>query len=559
VIDQQASVGTSKGQSSTALNVLFAAWPLGLLALFICGSAGVLSVAMGPDNNWDLRYYHLYAPWAYLHDRYLYDVGPAQVQGFFNPTADLLFYALMSSRLNETPRIIAFIMGAVHGINAALVLGIAYHIFRPLQLLERSILTALALLMGVSGAGFIPLLGTTTNDLVDSIFVLSSLLAILQLDESKKKRWMWSRFAGAGVLAGFAIGLKYTAVIFIPGLTLVALVTALRHQAIAGLIAFIVATILGFLLVAGHHLLTLWRDFGNPVFPLLNHIFHSPFYEPRSIRDTRFVFHDVWQLIAYPFYWTKTNSYLVSELAFRDWRGAIAYVAMATASIRCAADRLLGERRRYGVLAEKSGLDLILIFVAISYLCWCVGFGIYRYAVVLEMLTGVVSIGGLIWLFEDSAVRIAVAIAAFTTVATTTVYPDWGRGEHPSAGIRPARYGAKYIDVRVPQLPMNSLVLIPTWEPVSYFIPFAEPTARYLGIENNFLQLSQNNKLVAEVRRLMRTPGAPKFILSVGAVDSDNLNRLLGEFGLRLRTSPCERISSNLEEHALSLCQIAVD
>ena len=55
--------------------------------MVICG-AGVLSVALGPDNNWDLRYYHLYAPWAYLHGRYLYDIGPAQEQGFLNPTAD---------------------------------------------------------------------------------------------------------------------------------------------------------------------------------------------------------------------------------------------------------------------------------------------------------------------------------------------------------------------------------------------------------------------------------------------------------------------------------------
>src|SRR5262249_32291217 len=82
------------------------------LTLLICGGAGVLSVAMGPDNNWDLRYYHLYAPWAYLHGRYLYDVAPAQYQGFFNPTADLLFYVLISSILNESPRIIAFIIGA---------------------------------------------------------------------------------------------------------------------------------------------------------------------------------------------------------------------------------------------------------------------------------------------------------------------------------------------------------------------------------------------------------------------------------------------------------------
>jgi hypothetical protein len=56
-----------------------------VVALLVCCGTGLISVALGPDNNWDLRYYHLYAPWAYLHGRYLYDIGPAQYQGFFNP------------------------------------------------------------------------------------------------------------------------------------------------------------------------------------------------------------------------------------------------------------------------------------------------------------------------------------------------------------------------------------------------------------------------------------------------------------------------------------------
>src|SRR5206468_7821991 len=124
-----------------------------LLYVLICGGAGLLSIMLGPDNNWDLRYYHLYAPWAYWHGRYLYDVGPAQYQGFFNPVADFLFYGLTSSVLNETPRVIAFIMGAVHGINDVLVLAIAAHVIRPQERWERLILWAAAALIGVSGAG----------------------------------------------------------------------------------------------------------------------------------------------------------------------------------------------------------------------------------------------------------------------------------------------------------------------------------------------------------------------------------------------------------------------
>jgi hypothetical protein len=139
-------------------------------------------------------------------------------------------------------------------------------------------------------------------------------------------------------------------------------------------------------------------------------------------------------------------------------------------------------------------------------------------------------------------------------LAMTTIRLDWGRGVHPSRDRRPAAYADKYIDIQVPKLPENSVVLLATGQPASYFIPFAEPSSRYLGIENNYLRLSQDNLLATEVKRLMRSD-RPKFIVSVGNFNSDKLNGILKQFGLRLSASPCEPIRSNLEEHHLSLCR----
>ena len=156
--DQGNTVQARLNMSSSANTGLVA-----LGALLICASAGLLSVVLGPDNYWDLRFYHLYAPWAYLHERYLYDVAPAEWQSYFNPAADFLFYGLTSSILNGTPRIIAFIMGAVHGLNVVLVVAIAKHVLRPREPWARVALCTAATLIGVSGAGFVPLLGTTSR------------------------------------------------------------------------------------------------------------------------------------------------------------------------------------------------------------------------------------------------------------------------------------------------------------------------------------------------------------------------------------------------------------
>ena len=278
--------------------------------LLLVLGAGLMSVLAGPDNNWDLRYYHLYAPWAYLYDRYLYDIGPAQSQGFFNPASDFLFYGLISSPLNGFPRAVAFIMGAIHGINAVLVLLIANHVIRPAKDTERRILRAVALFLGISGVGFVSLLGLTTNDLINSIFVLGALLCLLKFDGAKGSRA--ALLTATGLLIGIAVGLKYTAAVFAPGLFIIAAVLAIRHRTLHGLAGFVAASIAAVLLVAGPHMLTLWRDFGNPFFPLFNDIFQSPSYDPVPLRDDRFVPGTIWEFLAYPFYWARYNHYLVT-------------------------------------------------------------------------------------------------------------------------------------------------------------------------------------------------------------------------------------------------------
>src|SRR5262245_10859481 len=218
MINQQGAIDPSMGQGSFATDVQWTKWHFLLRALLVCSGAGLLSVAFGPDNYWDLRYYHLYAPWAYLHGRYLYDIGPAQEQGFLNPVADLLFYGLICSPLNEAPRVIAFIMGAVHGINAALLFGIVCEVVRPVEAVERMTLRAVAWLMGVSGAGFISLLGTASNDLITALFVLASLYGLVRVAGHQDGDSHWRRFGAAGLCAGLGIGLKFTSAPFVPGL-----------------------------------------------------------------------------------------------------------------------------------------------------------------------------------------------------------------------------------------------------------------------------------------------------------------------------------------------------
>jgi hypothetical protein len=167
------------------------------------------------------------------------------------------------------------------------------------------------------------------------------------------------------------------------------------------------------------------------------------------------------------------------------------------------------------------------------------------------MLTGIVTVGALLWLFDDRRWRIGSALAVVLLAGVTTVYLDWEKVGHGPSRLR---YGDRYVDVRVPPLPADSVVLIATWDPVAFFIPYAEPRAQYVGIENNYLELSQHNLLAEKVNHLMREPGRPKFVLNVDRFDADKLNALLAHFDLKLGAQPCRPIETNLVGHALSLC-----
>src|SRR6478735_682546 len=58
---------------------------------------GAAACALGQSNNWDLRNYHWYDGWAWLHGRGLQDLAAAQSQSWFNPLLPALLYALLSS------------------------------------------------------------------------------------------------------------------------------------------------------------------------------------------------------------------------------------------------------------------------------------------------------------------------------------------------------------------------------------------------------------------------------------------------------------------------------
>jgi hypothetical protein len=493
-------------------------WTAYLGALML--GCGLVSVRHGADASWDLRNYHLYTPFAALGERYSTDVAPAQLQSYFNPLLDYPFYCLIQAG-NGWPRLTAFLMGSAHGLNlfavtltARACLGFA-GVWGGRQGWG---LLACAVLIGATGAGSVPLIGTTTGDLFAAIPVLFGVDALLGgLAAERGRGLLW-----AGLGAGLATGAKLTMAVYVVGM--MASLLVLPWRLVPGALArFGAAALAGFGLAAGPHMARMASLFGNPVFPLFNSVFRSPFWQDAPLFDRRFLPGSVWQAAAYPVFWAVDGTRaLVSEIPFRDPRLALALLAALV------------------VLQRERALRGLALFFLASYAAWLGLFAIYRYAVPLEMLSGVAIVLALSRLGRG---RVALSCAAALVCIAATEPLDWGH----------TAFRAHYIEVAGPALPEGALVAIAGGDPVAYLIPFMDRGTAWLGIANNLLAPGQDNALLARERALVALHEGPVFALNAG-LGALEYGTALASLGLAPGQGRCAPVASNLAPDVYWIC-----
>src|SRR5947209_7057189 len=293
-----------------------------LFALF-CVAAGLYSVGMGTDTMWDLKNYHLYVALAFFEDRLFYDVAPAQLQSYQPPFGDLYLYILFEY-LNDWPRLFAFIQGIFAGIYGYLVFLVTRMVAASLVESQRAKWTyaALATALGLTGAGFTPLIGVATGDINVGVAVLASLALVLAWVE-RTPAGVWQLFF-AGCFAGLALAIKLTAVMYCIPLGLI--VVATRN--FRGVIAFGFAAATVFLALWGPHGWKLWMEFGNPLFPLYNDIFRSPDWLPQRLTlYQRYLPSSALEYLFYPFVWAVPQRRVI-ELSTQDLRLSLLLIGL---------------------------------------------------------------------------------------------------------------------------------------------------------------------------------------------------------------------------------------
>jgi hypothetical protein len=509
----------------------------GLRVLFLLLLIGALySMHKGQDAAWDLKNYHLYNAWALLHGRLTIDLAPVGLQGYFNPLLDLPYFWLGTSPLHHLPRLLAAIQGLCYGALAFVLLRIS---IRLAEIRQRSygVADVLAVVIGITGTMVTSQTGTCTNEVPLALLVVLGFYVLLPLCTGKLPEDAARRVVVAALLCGVAAGLKPTAVVFTPAMAAALwFARGCRIDAWRLSLIFVAVAFAAFLAAYGWWGWQLYRLTGNPVFPLFNQIFHSAWVPATAGTDRQFMPRGMLQWVFYPFYWIRKNAYQGGN-TFADARYAAAMIAAAFLAASHA-----WTWRRPGT-GDSRPVRFVLVFVAVAYVPWLGLYSILRYAVALEVMTGLIILMSLQHL--ASIVRwpgmpkhgltwSMMALAAL--IIGCSRYTDWGHA--PYAGVS--------FDVQTPAIDPGSMVLM-IGQPNAYVIPFVERAeqSEFVGLTWLTEQASHDRLGAATRERIVHHRGSMYAILrDDDAADLTQLANLLPTMQL----AQCTPIQSSLEK-----------
>lgn len=492
-------------------------------------ACGLASVHFGEDWGWDLHNYHYYNAYAFLNHRHALDFAVADKETHFNPLLDVAYYLVVQS---VRPVWAGFIVGAVHGLAVTLLFGIAYEVLSRLEVLRsgRVPLAAACAFAGVCEPMFLAQLGTTWNDIVLTSFVLAAVLVLVRRlgrgdDLGTVRAGGLGAVVIAGLLIGMAAGFKLTSATFAVGMTLalLAIPVAGWWSRLGSTTSFAAGVVVGILLTNGFWMAHLYAHYGNPIFPLYNSVFKSPYWLDQDMTyhsvSAGFRWYDHWLV---PFYLVQ-NKKLLSEVASGDPRLAVGYVLLLLVGVRCGAVALRASwwsrreawDRRWGSLSPE-GL-LLIVFTVTSYVVWYVQFRIVRYLTPVKLLAPLVCVLLLLTLLRGRR-RVWVASAGMLILVAGGIdTTNFGRRE----------WKRNFLDFKIPKFNAadckNGLVLMTAMgghggpEPLAAVVAAMPAEMRYIRIDSPQIMRGGGDKPLAmerEVLELVRGHRGPVYLMT---------------------------------------------
>ncbi|MGN6646111.1 MAG: hypothetical protein ACTHJT_06240 [Cytophaga sp.] len=453
--------------------------------------------------------------------------------------------------MNLKPIVVGLILGCIHGVNSYLLYLIVEKLVSGLNIaLKRWVIFA-ACLMGFYGAAAISEVGTTFGDNVVSLFILTALyILIRQLINCYKisgyKINLWV-ILSAGLLMGFAAGVKLTTAIYPVAfvLSLAWVAKNVKEYVQIGLV-YGSAVCISFSASMGYWMYLQWMRFGNPTYPFFNNIFQSPYGRITNPTDIRFFPKGFFQTLFYPFYFVVKQTY-TAEVTFRDMHLAVCYCLLIGFVGFFCYKKFVSKETEIFTAGNYKMYFFIISFFVLSYILWQKLFSIYRYVLLLEILSPVFVLIILSFFSMDKK-RFSFLFMAISVLTVSSVSQmEWGR----------ISWAESYFKVEVPAIAHleDANIIMAGEEPSGYIVPFFPEKTRFLRIEGNFISLKDTT--LYQKKLLEQIKSNSYNYLLMHNLNLKTVTTIEKKTGLQVDSATCVNFKTRIDE--LCLCALVKD
>ena len=388
------------------------AFSISLLVIVFSRNAWRLT---GTDYNWDLLNYHLNN----ATNTQPLVLHPAGIQSFFSPLLDKILLPLHTF-IPQPYSTILMLIPVISNFVIIRYLFLKTFFVGKLKFPNSTTLVSISPAMALS---------QINNSMGDLVLTPIALLVIFYLVKGVAKRHDRSLYL-SGIFLGLLFGLKLSFVylIFPVGVFIISLLLVKRIS-FQNLFIWCVFVLGTFIALAGPHAIKLYREFGNPVFPLFNAFFRSPNFDYVNFRDNRFGFRSALEYFYIPFKIAVGDYGGTAELVFRDIRMLLLCFTLSF-GVLLVIPQILRHGPEFRKKSDLFELFVLGLFLLLTYITWAMYLGIQRYFIPIEILGFLFTI----IFFVTSIQRfnhshlltnfVVVFLLAFTTLSTTGV--NWG-------------------------------------------------------------------------------------------------------------------------------------
>jgi hypothetical protein len=357
----------------------------------------VINYLLGKDMASDTLSYHLYAGFSAVHDRFAQDYFPAGPQSYFNPYIYVPLYYLVSSGLSSLE--ISSVLALVHSVMLWLTYELAVIVCPWDDRHKRLMFGLCAIAFALINPILLQQIGSTFADITTGELVLGGWLLLALAVRTAST----SRVICAGLLCGIATGLKLTnALHAISGFAILIMLPLSLTGRIRQGLAYGISLGLGFLVIVAPWSYRLEQRFGNPLFPLMNNVFHSPEFTAESSRAFRFIPESVAEALWRPFAMIDPVTMVHEEPRAPDPRYAVLLILIAALLCRWLWQRRAALSIQPMISADAASartLAAIGCGFAVDWVIWLSGSGNSRYFLPMSSVAAVIVVALLFRLF----------------------------------------------------------------------------------------------------------------------------------------------------------------